>query len=237
MTELDDEAGRLLELTRQARTPSTADKARVEQLLGSVLLTGAAGAHAASASAAASKTVGSGLATKWIGIALFALAGGGGYLAWHAGHAPRMEPASAATAAKAAPHQEPPSIGDLAEPVQARRDQSEATQPERHAVAPSASSSNRSKDARETLAEELDLLHAAQAKWRGGDASAALALLSEHRRRFPSSQLASERDALTVLSLCATHREAEAKKLARRFLQTAQHSPLRTSVEESCGGK
>jgi hypothetical protein len=88
-----------------------------------------------------------------------------------------------------------------------------------------------------TLSEELDLLHDAQAKWRSGNASAALALVTEHRARFPRSTLGSERDALAVLSLCATNRVAEAKRLARHFLATSPRSPLKTSVEESCGGK
>ena len=44
------------------------------------------------------------------------------------------------------------------------------------------------------------------------------------------------RDALAVLSLCATNRTAEARRLARHFLATAPRSPLKRSVEESCGG-
>jgi hypothetical protein len=55
MTELDADAERLLALTRQAHTPSAADKARVDRLLGGALLLGATSAHAASGSAAASK--------------------------------------------------------------------------------------------------------------------------------------------------------------------------------------
>jgi hypothetical protein len=90
---------------------------------------------------------------------------------------------------------------------------------------------------RGTLPEELDLLHDAQSKWRAGNASAALALLAEHRARFPHSDLAPERDALTVLSLCATSHTAEARRLAQRFLKHARSSPLRTAVEESCGGE
>jgi hypothetical protein len=87
-----------------------------------------------------------------------------------------------------------------------------------------------------TLLEELDLLHEAQARWRKGDAAGALALLSVHRTRYPRSQVVPERDALTVLSLCSLNRTAEARKVAQRFLHTAPRSPLRTSVEESCGG-
>jgi hypothetical protein len=59
----------------------------------------------------------------------------------------------------------------------------------------------------------------------------------QHRKRYPHSQLASERDALTVLSLCAINRTIEARAIARRFLRTAQRSPFKTSVEESCAGR
>jgi hypothetical protein len=85
-----------------------------------------------------------------------------------------------------------------------------------------------------SLPAELDLLHDAQSQWRVGNAAGALALLETHRKRFPHSQLAAERDALTVLSLCRTNRTSEARAVAKRFLQTTPRSPLRTTVEESC---
>ena len=140
--------------------------------------------------------------------------------------------------ATAATDPEPAPIGQgvAAPPEPATR----APEPPENAGAPRASAAPRAprqKASEETLSEELDLLHDAQSKWRAGNALAALSLLSEHKKRFPRSQLGSERDALTILSLCATNRTDEARRLAQRFLQTAQRSPLRTSVEESCGGR
>jgi hypothetical protein len=234
MMELDHDARRLLELTRQSRTPTATDKARVERLLGGALLLGGASAHAASGGAA-SKMFGTALATKWAGIALLAVASGAGYFGWHAWRASHdaARPSSAMVAAVVPVETALAGARVPAAPAPAAEEVADT--PSR-AVAPPATPT-RSTGVHGTLPEELDLLHEAQAKWRAGNASSALGLLSEHRQRFPRSQLGPERDALTVLSLCATSRTAEAKKLARRFLQTAKHSPLRASVEESCGGK
>jgi hypothetical protein len=234
MMDLDPEARRILELTRDARTPSVRDKARVDRLLGAALALGSATSHAASGGAA-TKVVGTATAIKWAGIALLAI-GGTGYVGWRVSHrAPPPSPVVAVEPAAAA-SEAPAPIGTgvaAAEPA-APAESREESGSLRAGTTPR---SSRAKASEGTLPEELDLLHDAQSKWRAGNAAAALSLLSEHRKRFPRSQLASERDALTVLCLCATNRAAEARKLARRFLQAAQRSPLRTSVEESCGGR
>lgn len=236
MMDLDPEARRILELTREARTPSARDRARVDRLLGAALALGSATAHAASGGAA-TKVVGTAAAIKWTGIALLAI-GSAGYVGWRVSH--RAPPPSqvVAVAPAAAPPEAPAPIG--AGVAAGEPDPAATAEPREEAGSlrgGAAPHSSRAKGSEATLPEELDLLHDAQSKWRAGNAAAALSLLSEHRKRFPRSQLASERDALTVLSLCATNRAAEARKLARRFLQAAQRSPLRTSVEESCGGR
>jgi hypothetical protein len=91
--------------------------------------------------------------------------------------------------------------------------------------------------ASETLDAELDLLHRAQMAWRAREAAGALALLNEHRARFPRSTLQLERDALQVLTLCELGKTADAARLARSVLAAAPHSPLRASLEESCALK
>jgi hypothetical protein len=235
MMDLDPEARRLLALTREARTPSARDKARVDRLLGAAFALGSATAHAASGSAA-TKVVGTVAAIKWTGIALLAI-GGAGYVGWRATHrAPPPAPMAVVAPAVTAP--ESPATGrGVATTEPAAPAQMEPREEPGPLRAGSPARASHAKVSETTLPEELDLLHDAQSKWRSGNAAAALSLLSEHRKRFPRSQLASERDALTVLSLCATSRAAEARKLARHFLQTAPRSPLRTSVEESCGGR
>jgi hypothetical protein len=239
MTDLDPEARRLVDLTREARTPSMGDRARIERMLAaSLLLTGASVAHTGSA-AAATKTASAALGVKWVaGIAVAAAVGTAGYFGWDQTRAkPPVErtadPGSEHAVAHAPPVPEAPGT-QAAEPVLVAPVHVPAS--EQTEARPDARRAGKGAERDGTLLEELDLLHEAQAKWRKGDAAGALALLSVHRTRYPKSQVVPERDALTVLSLCSMNRTAEAKKVAQRFLRTASRSPLRTSVEESCGG-
>jgi hypothetical protein len=229
--ELDREAKRILELTRAARTPRRDDKERIGRQLAASLVLTAASAHAGTS--VAPKAIGATWAAKWAVVAMVATVGGVGYLGMRA--RPTADTALKASVASPPALTAPeravvnPAVAD--EPAASSGD-GDATRDEepRRAVAAKPSIP------RATLSEELDLLHEAQAKWRSGNASAALAVIGEHRARFPRSALAPERDALAVLSLCATNRVAEAKRLARHFLATAPRSPLKRSVEESCGG-
>jgi hypothetical protein len=237
MMDLDPEARRLLDLTRESRSPTLEDKARIERLLGAALMLGGTTAHAATGGAA-TKAFGTTLATKWVGVALVAMASGAGYVGWRASHPSRnAAPVAVTTPAPVPPPAEEAAIANAAAaPVSAPEPVAENDADESHAAKQFAPRTH-GRATSGTLPEELDLLHEAQSKWRSGNASAALSLLEQHRKRYPRSQLAPERDALTILSLCATNREAAARKLGHRFLQNASHSPLRTSVEESCGGK
>jgi hypothetical protein len=113
-----------------------------------------------------------------------------------------------------------------------------APRPSRDAAESTTNSTDTSASApSDTLAAELDLLHRAQVAWRSRDAASALALLNEHRARYPRSTLQLERDALQVLTLCELGQQAEAKRLAGSVLSRAPHSPLRASLEESCALK
>jgi hypothetical protein len=218
-----------LELTRDARTPSADDKERIGRRLAGALAFGATSAHAGAATT--TKAVGTTVVGKWAIVAMVAAASGVGYLGV------RPKPATAPVVTPNAPAlTEPTAHEDAvveppmpeAPPAANERAAPRDDEPRHPTAAKSAP--------RATLPEELDLLHEAQAKWRSGNAPAALSLIAEHRARFPRSALGPERDALAILSLCATNRVADAKRLARHFLATAPRSPLKTSVEESCGG-
>jgi hypothetical protein len=235
--DLDPQAKRMLELTRQARSPRARDRARVDRLLEGVLVPGASMSPLA-ASGATSRSAGTAAAVKWTGIVLFAVAGGAGFLGWRVSHpAPAAQaplPAAAQVAAPSEPAQDLQGIApEAAEPTPS----DEALAPKGFRSRTASRSLVQPKAADGTLPEELDLLHDAQSKWRAGNAAGALSLLAAHRKRYPHSQLAPERDALTVVSLCATNRKAAARAVARRFLRTAQSSPLKTSVEESCAAR
>jgi hypothetical protein len=235
--DLDPQARRLLELTRQAHTPRPRDKARMDQLLGPTLALGPSSVRAAPR-VAARNWLGTTSAAKWSSIALLAMAGGAAYFAWRAPHvaqAPLPPPpplAAAAPSLAAAAGVDPEAnAAAIAEPNEATADEHAPSTIRTRTTARVAA---HPKLVEATLPAELDLLHDAQSQWRAGNAAGALSLLEKHRKRFPRSQLAAERDALTVLSLCRTNRTAEARAVAKRFLQTTPRSPLRTSVEESC---
>jgi hypothetical protein len=231
--ELDPDAQRILELTREARAPSLDDKVRVEgklsQLLQIAALSGAAGASAATITKPASAA----LALKWVAVlgvpALVAAAAG--TLHWSAPAAPPSTPAPlsapALPKAPANPQAEQPAV--MEESAQA------ALATEKPAAsAPRAREKSRPEKEVDTLNQELDLLHQAQAAWRKQNPGEALALLAQHRQKFPKSVLGPEREALRVLSLCAAGRTREAKDVARRAFGKGERSPVRASIEQSC---
>jgi hypothetical protein len=231
--ELDPDARRILELTRDARAPSLEDKLRVERKLSQVLqiaaLSGAAGASAATVTKPASAA----LALKWVALlgvsALIAAAAG--TLHWRAPSTPPSTPAPLAAPAlpkaPANPQAEQPAVTE--EPARA------AIAADKPAVpAPRVREKSRPEKQVDSLNQELDLLHQAQAAWRKQNPSQALALLAQHRQKFPKSVLGLEREALRVLSLCAAGRTREAKDVARRAFGQAERSPLRASIEQSC---
>jgi hypothetical protein len=229
----------MLEVTRAARTPTDHDKARLEQLLGAALAAGVAPPASAAAHAVTTKAAGAAAAVKWTGIAVLALAAGGGYIGWRASHrAPASVPVAIAVAARPTALPEPAqSAPAISEPTPAAEAAAARIDAELQPRASRLGRAQRLKPGAATLPAELDLLHEAQSSLQAGNAASALSLLTAHRKRYPRSQLASERDALTVLSLCAINRAVEARSVARRFLETAPRSPLKTSVEESCAGR
>jgi hypothetical protein len=85
-----------------------------------------------------------------------------------------------------------------------------------------------------TLLAELTLLQRAQRALAGGAPGTALSLAGEHASLYPRSQLARERDAVRVFAYCALGRTADARALAAELLKDAPRSPLRASLEQSC---
>ncbi|HWP06643.1 MAG TPA: hypothetical protein VNN72_12910 [Polyangiaceae bacterium] len=230
--ELDPEARRLLDLTREARTPNAEDKRRVERSLSRSLGLAAFSVATGAASAATAKSAPAALVLKWtLGLAVPALVVASAATYFHGrsserGTAPVVERpvADAPMVAPAPPAEAPPkAAAGTAELAPAPAEPPAAP---RTAPAPQAKKS-------ETLEAELDLLHDAQVK-RSSDPEGALALLVTHRKRYPKSVLGLEREALRVLCLCAAGRTAEAREVARRSFKNAPRSPLKASVEESC---
>ncbi|MCR9164687.1 MAG: hypothetical protein ACE37F_13390 [Nannocystaceae bacterium] len=68
-----------------------------------------------------------------------------------------------------------------------------------------------------SLAQELQRLQQARRALRSGDAARARALIEAHRRDYPASSVARERDATEIAALCAEKRSADAKRKAAAF--------------------
>jgi hypothetical protein len=62
------------------------------------------------------------------------------------------------------------------------------------------------------LSAEMRLLSEARVELGDDDATACLALLDQHRERFPAGALAEERDAYTILALHELHRDPEVER-------------------------
>lgn len=91
----------------------------------------------------------------------------------------------------------------------------------------------RSPPTQTSYAAELALLQRAQAAYARTDATAALALLAEHRRRFPDGRLAEEREGLRVRALASAGRREEARRAAAAFAKRFPRSVLLPSLTET----
>ena len=230
---MNPEARRVIAEVRLSRTPSVDDKERIRKVLAIGVAVAAASVPATAAGVAAAKAGAGGVAAKAAGAAglavglktavsvvVLASVGAGAYVLTRPEPAPRSHAPKVVTA-RPVPAPAPPVVEEAPPPV--------APVVETH-VAPAHSG-------RDPLLAELSLLHHARQAWRTGNASRALSLAQEHAHRYPHSALGLERDALRVFALCALGQKAQARPLADDLLRRAPNSPLRTSVEESCGGR
>lgn len=196
----------LLEAERQVSPPDEAARARVRGRVQATLgLTAAAAPLAllrSTGKVAAAKSTAIGVAGK-IAIAVVAGSlGAASYVVLHHPAATRV--VAAAVSAPAPPAPAPLPVITPAVPMP-------AAPPRRHAE----------EDAQSHLREERLLLEKARSALAAGDSVAALAAVERHARRFPSGQLAEERDCLRIGALtasgdCETVRR-EADDYARRY--------------------
>jgi hypothetical protein len=225
--EMNPEARRLVQLARQARTPTAEDKRRVRAALGFGIAATAASAPTGAA-AAAVKVFGIGTGVRIVAIAIaIGSVGAGAFYSTRAALHSRAQARSSAAPGEplvaAVPHPSPTTQPEAIEaPVQGTPDG--VSVEARPRVAPP----------QDPLLVELTLLHRAQKAWQDGKPQLALDLVQKHSHMYPHSQLALERDAVRVFALCGLGRTAEASSLASELLGKAPRSPLRTSIEESC---
>jgi len=84
------------------------------------------------------------------------------------------------------------------------------------------------------LAEEVAILSRAEKELHAGRPSSALAVLEEHRQKFPSGELAQERIAARVHALCALGRVADAEAALARLRRVSPGSPQEGRAREAC---
>lgn len=83
--------------------------------------------------------------------------------------------------------------------------------------------------------DQQELLDRARVELGGGDGRAALASLELHRRRFPTTWLEEERQALLIRTLVALGRRTEALRTYAAFTQRFPQSPLLASLRGTIG--
>jgi hypothetical protein len=223
---MNPEARRIIQLTRQARTPSAEDKRRVRAAIGVGVATAAVATSTTTAASVKAASV-LGVLTGMRGVVsvvalVSASAGAGAYWRAHVSHTHPSAPVQVS-----APQQTPPASPEPVAVVEAPSPAPPTSEPRSGDVRPRAA-------APDPLSAELTLLHTARQAWQDGKPQVALDLAQKHARLYPHSQLASERDALRVFALCGLDRTSEARELASALLARAPGSPLRASLEQSC---
>jgi hypothetical protein len=118
---------------------------------------------------------------------------------------------------------------ELRKPVEAKRTTPKPSAHEKRSIAPEPEPSSAS-----TLREEMALLSRGQAAFNGGNYDAALAAFDEHRSRFPSGALASERELKRIATLCRMGRTAEARTAADSYARRRPGSPSATKALSIC---
>ena len=133
---------------------------------------------------------------------------------------PGVRPTKLTSAEREAPAQAPTSSPEAIAPAERG--------PPTRAAPPAPSAAARS------IQNELELIRNAQKQLHRGDARAALSVLSEHARRYPTGALSEEREASRVFALCGLGDVAGARQQAERFLRRAPNSPFAERVRASC---
>ncbi len=252
MNRLSEDASRVLDSARRALMPDAEDKARNRARLGALVAAGAlpsvelpAGADLATAPSSASGGFLQALAhSPGHFLAAAALVGGigfgSGYLVGQKSGVSRDDGSAAGPSpARAAPATVATSAPNQAESKRAR-ESLDAIDP---APAPTANRAAASLPPRPEpatngsakLAEEVELLRAAQQELRSGNPSGALHLLDELAQKHPEGALLEEREAARVIAQCASGRSAGAMNAARAFLKGYPRSAYSGRVRSGCG--
>ena len=223
MATLDSNARALVEAGRRALRASTADRERIEAALRARLGSSALPPDAGGTQIAS--TV-SWPALAGVAIGVCVLAG----VAFFALRSTPSEPSRHAPSAVQSPAPQPTPAAPAS---QAPTAVPEPVGPAHAVVAPSASPAASAPIARDPLAREVALLSRATSELRAGHAAAALKVLDEHQRRFPSGALSEERRAAKAQALCLLGRVSDGRI---ELAQLTPGSPAAASAQRICEG-
>jgi hypothetical protein len=146
-------------------------------------------------------------------------------------------PANVAQVSSSLPS-EPPvaTIGDL--PLVASRESAaRATDTRRTRPSPVDPAGSALPKASASMAEQLALLERARTALGNGDGNAALRILAEHARDYPTSTLVEEREALTVRAFARAGRVVEAKAKLVQFETRFPGSLMLSALKRAVGEK
>ena len=213
---LDPNARALVEASRRALRSSPGDRERIEAALRARL-----GDAALAPDGGVTQVV---TITSWQAVTMAAV--GVCVLAGVAFYALRPTESGPEREARPATHRPAPQTTPAERPPQTPTAVPEPAAPE--AALPTTSSSPRTRDA---LAREVALLSRATSALRAGHAAAALKVLADHQRRFPTGALSEERRAAKAQALCLLGRVDEGRaELARLTPQ----SPAAATAQQVC---
>jgi hypothetical protein len=218
VSDLNPQAQKLVEASRDAFLPTDADRERVFQAL---LPKVGAPLGAEAASATVDSTFKATLVKVSAALVGVGLAGGGLYVAL------RPEPTNVqAPVVAAAPVPAPKApAAELPESVEPAPAQAEPAA--KRSLAPSRSA--------DSLAQEVAILARASSELRAGRPAGAMKALDEHQRLFPSGVLTQERTAARIQALCALGRTKDARSALERLARTAPNSPHEVRARKACG--
>jgi hypothetical protein len=225
--EVEQRLERLLSSTREATLPAADARARIRAALDVRL-------------ASAGPGVAPRRTPRWLGFGALALGLGAAGLFSLRGPrevaptkpAPPLLQASAApTAASLLPP--PRTVGEVQAPLDSGRIV-EPRSPVARRTPALASSAHASSRGEADAADELSLVRDMQQALRAGDAARALALASEHERRFPRGTLVEEREGTRAIAGCRGADTAARSSIAEQFNRRFGASPYAARVKAAC---
>lgn len=217
MTDLDPAARALVEAGRRALRSGAGDRERIEAALrarlGDAALPPDAGVSQVATTASWQVLAGAAIGVCVLaGVAFYAL---------------RPAPSAPAPDARPAPHRPAPQTTPASPPSAVP----EPPAPAQSIAPPAAPPAPASPPARDALAREVALLSRATSALRAGHLEAALRILADHQRRFPTGALVEERRAAKAQALCLLGRIDEGRaELARLTPRT----PAAATAQQVC---